>query len=49
VAKVFKKALEATVTLETVTVFKEIAIVTDISYYLHNKRSVISVTNQVIS
>jgi hypothetical protein len=44
-AEVFKKALETAVTLEAVTVFREVTVVTDISYYLYNKRSVIFITN----
>jgi hypothetical protein len=47
VTEVFKKALEAIVTSEAVTVSKEVATVVNISYYLHNRKSVISVTNQV--
>jgi hypothetical protein len=46
-AEVFRKALKAAVTSEAVTVSGKIATVTDISYYLHDRRSVISVTNQV--
>jgi hypothetical protein len=44
-AEVFRKALEAAVTLKTVTVSEEVTIVTNISYYLHNKRSVTFVIN----
>jgi hypothetical protein len=49
VAEVFRKASEAAVTSEAVTVSREVAAVADISYYLHNRKSVISVTNQVAS
>jgi hypothetical protein len=45
VAKVSKKALEATVALEAVTVSGEAEAVTDMSYYLHVKKSVIFVTS----
>jgi hypothetical protein len=48
-AKVFKKALEAAVALETVTVFAEAKIITNITYYLHVKKSVIFITSQVAS
>jgi hypothetical protein len=44
-AEVFRKALEAVVTLEAVTVSREIMAVTNISYYLHNRKSVIFVIN----
>jgi UDP-N-acetylglucosamine:LPS N-acetylglucosamine transferase len=47
IAKVFREALKAAVTSEAVTVSKEVTAVADISYYLHNKRSVIFTTNQV--
>jgi hypothetical protein len=47
VAEVFGEVSEAAVTLEAVTVSREVAVVTDISYYLHDRKSVISVTNQV--
>jgi hypothetical protein len=42
-AKVFKEALKAIVALETVAVSAEVKTVTDITYYLHVKRSIISV------
>jgi hypothetical protein len=45
VAEVFKKALEAVVTLEAVTVSREVAAIADMSYYLYNRRSVIFITN----
>jgi hypothetical protein len=45
VAEVFREALKAIVTLEVVTVSEKITAVINISYYLHDKRSVISVTN----
>jgi hypothetical protein len=45
VAEVSKKALEAIVALEAIAVFKKAEIITDISYYLHVKRSVIFVTS----
>jgi hypothetical protein len=45
VAEVFGEALEAAVTLDVVTVSGEVAAVANISYYLHNKRSVIFATN----
>jgi hypothetical protein len=45
VAEVFGEALEAVVTLEAVTVSGEVAAVADMSHYLHDRRSVISVTN----
>jgi hypothetical protein len=44
VAEVFKKALEAIVTLKAVAVFKKAEAITNITY-LHVKKSVISVTN----
>jgi hypothetical protein len=47
VAEVSGKASEATVALEAVAVFREAEAVTNMSYYLHVKRSVISVTSQV--
>jgi hypothetical protein len=47
VAEVSEKALEATVALEAVAVSKEAKIVTNISYYLHVRKSVISITSQV--
>jgi hypothetical protein len=47
VTEVFKKASEAIVTSEAVTVSREVATVADISYYLHNRKSVTFVTNQV--
>jgi hypothetical protein len=49
VTEVFREVSEAAVTLKAVTVFREVITVTNISYYLHNRRSVISVTNQVTS
>jgi hypothetical protein len=49
VTKVFKKALETIVTLKAITVFKEVTAVINISYYLHNRKSVIFVINQVAS
>jgi hypothetical protein len=45
VAKVFREALEATVALEAVAVFREVKAVTDMSHYLHVRRSVISITS----
>jgi hypothetical protein len=45
VAEVFKKASEATVASEAVAVFKEAKAVTNISYYLHVRRSVIFITS----
>jgi hypothetical protein len=45
VAEVFKKASKAAVTLEAVTVSKKVVTVANISYYLHNRRSVIFATN----
>jgi hypothetical protein len=47
VAEVFRKALKATVVLEAIAVSREAKAVTDISYYLHVKRSVIFITSQV--
>jgi hypothetical protein len=49
VTEVFRKALEAAVTSKAIIVSREVTVVVNISYYLHNKRSVIFVTNQVIS
>jgi hypothetical protein len=49
VTEVFKEASEAIVTSEAVTVSREVATVADISYYLYNRKSVTSVTNQVAS
>jgi hypothetical protein len=40
-AKVSKEALKATVALKAVTIFKETKAITNISYYLHIKKSVI--------
>jgi hypothetical protein len=45
VAEVFGEALEVVVTLEVVTVSGEVTVVADISYYLHDRKSVIFVTN----
>jgi hypothetical protein len=45
VAEVSGKALEVTVDLKAVTVSEEAETVTNISYYLHVKKSVISVTS----
>jgi transcription elongation factor GreA-like protein len=45
IAEVFKKALKAVITLKAVTVSKEVTTITNISYYLHDKRSVISIIN----
>jgi hypothetical protein len=47
VTEVFKKASKAIVTSEAVTVSREVTTVADISYYLHNRKSVTSITNQV--
>jgi hypothetical protein len=49
VAEVFREASEAIITSEAITVSGKITTVADMSYYLHNKRSVIFITNQVIS
>jgi hypothetical protein len=46
-AEVFKEALEAAVTLEVIAVFKEVKTVTNISYYLHVRKSVTYITSQV--
>jgi hypothetical protein len=43
VAKVFKKALKATVALKAVAVSEKAETIVNISYYLHIKRSIISV------
>jgi hypothetical protein len=43
-AKASKKALKATVTLETVTVFREAKVITNITY-LYVKRNVIFITS----
>jgi hypothetical protein len=45
VAEVFRKALKTAVTLKIVTVFREVTAVINISYYLHNKKSVIFIIN----
>jgi hypothetical protein len=45
IAEVFKEALKATITLEAVMVSGEVTIITNISYYLHDKRSVTFITN----
>jgi hypothetical protein len=45
VTEVFREALETVITLKAVTVSKEVATIANISYYLHNKRSVIFITN----
>jgi hypothetical protein len=47
VAEVFREASEATVVLEAVAVSGEAEVITNISYYLHVRRSTISVTSQV--
>jgi hypothetical protein len=47
VAEVSEEASEATVASEAVAVSGEAEVVTDMSYYLHVRRSVISVTSQV--
>jgi hypothetical protein len=44
-AEVFKEVLKIIVTLKTVTVFKKVITVVNISYYLHNRRSDIFITN----
>jgi hypothetical protein len=46
-AEVFREALEATVALEAVVVSEKAEVVTNISYYLYVKKSVISITSQV--
>jgi hypothetical protein len=46
-AEVSGKASEATVALEAVAVSEEAEAVANISYYLHVRRSIISVTSQV--
>jgi hypothetical protein len=45
VTKVFKKASEATVALKAIAVSREAEAITNISYYLHVKRSAISATS----
>jgi hypothetical protein len=45
VTEVFREALKTAVTLEAVTVSEEVTIVTNISYYLHDRKSVIFITN----
>jgi hypothetical protein len=45
VAEVSKKALKATVALKAIVVSREVKTVTNITYYLHVKRSVTSVTS----
>jgi hypothetical protein len=45
VAKVFRKALKATVALKAVAVSGKTKTVADISYYLHVKKSVIFITS----
>jgi hypothetical protein len=45
ITEVFKKALKVTVALKTITVFKKIKTVTDITYYLHVKKSVTFITS----
>jgi hypothetical protein len=47
VAEVFGEALEAAVTSEAVTVSRKVAVIVNISYYLHDRKSVISAINQV--
>jgi hypothetical protein len=46
-AEVFEEVSETVVTSEAVTVSGEVVAVTDMSYYLHNRRSVTSATNRV--
>jgi hypothetical protein len=43
--KVFRKALEAIVTLKAIAVFRKAKTVVNISYYLHVKKSVIFITS----
>jgi hypothetical protein len=43
VTEVFKKALEATVALKAVAVSKKAKVIANISYYLHIRKSVISI------
>jgi hypothetical protein len=45
--EVFKKALEAVIALEAVTVSAEAETVANITYYLHVRKSVTFVTNQI--
>jgi hypothetical protein len=47
VSKVFEKALKATIALEIIAVSKKTKAITNISYYLHVRRSVIFITSQV--
>jgi hypothetical protein len=42
-AEVFKKALEITVTLKAIAVFAKVKAITNITYYLHIRKSVIFV------
>jgi hypothetical protein len=49
VAEVSREFLKAAVSSEAVTVSREIKTITNISYYLHVKRTVTSATNQVTS
>jgi hypothetical protein len=46
-AEVSEEALEAIVASEAVAVFGEVEVITDITYYLYVRRSVIFVTSQV--
>jgi hypothetical protein len=46
-AEVSKEASEAAVASEAVAVFAEVKAVADITYYLHVRRSVTSITSQV--
>jgi hypothetical protein len=46
-AKVFREALEATVASEAIAVSREAEAVTNMSYYLYVRKSVIFITSQV--
>jgi hypothetical protein len=47
--EVFREALKAVVASEAIAVSAEVKTVTNITYYLHIKKSVISITSQITS
>jgi hypothetical protein len=49
VTEVFREALKIIIALKAIAVSEEAKAIANISRYLHAKRSIISVTNQVIS
>jgi hypothetical protein len=45
VTEVFRKALKAIIALKAIAVSEEVKTVVNITYYLHIRKSVISITN----